>query len=321
MKDIFDRTKGEEEKKQFYSNLKGAEREEYIQRKNLDFFLSLSSAKYPKEKKDILYQSIENRLFATRKLHKTSWKNTFVKYAAIVVFAICVGGWLSQLFFNNGSADRYMIKADKGSIAYTELEDGSKIWLNADTELNIVTCSDGKIVAHLDGEAFFDLIPNAERDFTVDVGNILIRDIGTKFNVNAYSEHRRIQTTLIEGKIEIYNRSGRKLVALSPGEMAQYGRKKKLMRIINTDVESAMAWRDGKLVFLNRTLGSIAHELEKWYDVDIQFENPKLRFEVFSCIVKRTTTIEPVMEMLKISAQIDYELIEHVDKKDEIIIK
>ncbi|MBA7551387.1 hypothetical protein ES705_43927 [subsurface metagenome] len=87
----------------------------------------------------------------------------------------------------------------------------------------------------LEGEAYFKVAKNIDLPFIVDTGNISIRAVGTEFNVKAYLDEGIIETTLIEGSVEIIEKgkenNGKTLLNLKPNQKAFYIKESNLLTL------------------------------------------------------------------------------------------
>ena len=96
--------------------------------------------------------------------------------------------------------------------------------------------------------------------------------LGTHFNINAYHNEPIVKTTLMEGAIEILK--GSTIKRMIPGQQAIISEQKgePNLKIVNTDVEDAAAWKDGRFIFHGNNIQSIMRELSRWYNVTINYE-------------------------------------------------
>jgi ferric-dicitrate binding protein FerR (iron transport regulator) len=219
------------------------------------------------------------------------------------------------------SGDHIEYSSEKGSISTIHLKDGSAIWLSSGTKLVISQNPKGETIAKLDGEAYFELIPNPNRKFIVDLGKFQIRDIGTTFNVRAYESEHIISTTLIKGQIDLIKDSGKSFLTVKPGEYVEYNKTSKEIAVNQQDPSIVTAWKDGKFVFIDQPLSEICTDLENWYNVEIQIEDQKLASTRYTSVVKRSTTIEMVLRILSVTDRIKYEIINKKEGKDIIRIR
>jgi transmembrane sensor len=205
------------------------------------------------------------------------------------------------------------LKAPRGNISQIELKDGSKIWLNSGTTIKIDIRGKKSTICELNGEAFFDIPHNAHREFVVQIGEYQIYDLGTKFNVDYCQEKSVIRAALFEGDLEFRKKDCLLLSDLSPGKMFYFNTTSETISVTDADKDFITAWKHGKFVFVNKTLGQIAKELEEWYDVRFVFKNDKIQKDVFSGVIKRRTSMEHLLRVLELSSEMDYTV---EDKED-----
>lgn len=92
----------------------------------------------------------------------------------------------------------------KGKTYQLLLSDGTRIWLNSETEITYPTRFVGnKREITLIGEAFFEVAKNKEKPFIVNANGMEVKVLGTSFNVSCYTADKTISTTLIEGSVSV----------------------------------------------------------------------------------------------------------------------
>ena len=133
------------------------------------------------------------------------------------------------------------------------LDDGSQVELNLGTELVYSHYKDQRRVTLKKGEAFFSVAHDANHPFIVKAGDGQVRVTGTQFNVWKCEDQVRVM--LLEGSVQISSDTLHASVPLSPGMQASYrqGDASPQVAAINPN-DSALAWRQGKLVLDNLTL-------------------------------------------------------------------
>lgn len=317
---ILTNTASETEKEDFFSQLENDEsrREEYYQYKNLFVLGNLKATAY----KELQERSFE-KFWNTVQPQKTIFLKNWMKYAAIFIAALVLGVIADKLILSNQpkpATQHVEYASEKGSVSTVFLEDGSEIWLSSGTKLSIDKNNRGEAVARLDGEAFFNLIPNSNRKFLVDFGQIRIKDIGTKFNVRAYRTEKTISTTLIKGEVDVTDSQGNSITAVHPGELAQFDKATNKISLGICDASIVTAWKEGKFVFIDEPLSEICKELENWYNVEIKIDDRKLADTRYTSVVKRSTTVQMVLKILAVTDQIHYKITEKKIGKDIIEI-
>lgn len=189
------------------------------------------------------------------------------------------------------------IVASKGSRTRTLLPDGSIVWLNAGSTISYEPAFDGarrEII--LNGEAFFDIKPQAGRPFIVHAGNIDIKVLGTAFNVKSYADDKTVETTLLRGLVQLSRqdepnarpillRPHQKLVMEKQMAITETGNnREKISRMAAPELlqlDSSLhenelpetAWIYNRLEFRGDDFPELAKKLERWYNVKIHFED------------------------------------------------
>ncbi|MFY9152829.1 MAG: FecR domain-containing protein [Prolixibacteraceae bacterium] len=294
--------------------------EEYLHYKNLYVLSHLNPEDY-KQKKNDNFERFWNEV---QPLRVKKVLNVWMRYAAIFILA-SVFGYLANYTLNQnklqGSEQHLSYSSEKGSISIIHLEDGSAIWLSSGTSLSLDKNKEGETTASLNGEAYFDLIPNPDRKFLVDLGQFKVRDIGTRFNIRAYQSEPQISTSLVEGKIEMMNNSEKSFLTVKPGEFVDYDKTTNKISVTQQDPSITTAWKEGKFVFIDKPLSEICNELENWYNIEIQIQDQKLANTRYTSVVKRSTTVQMVLKILAVTDQIHYEITEKKEGKDIIKIR
>lgn len=319
---ILNDTASEAEKLDFFRSIETdpEKAEKFYQYKNLYVLGNLNPDHYRKQQAES-FSKFWNKVQSGRPQRIIAY---WMKYAAIFIVAALSGFMANYLLKHNEAAtsgNRIEYISEKGSVSTIRLGDGSAIWLSSGTNLVIDRNQKGETVARLKGEAYFDLIPNPDRKFVVDLGKFQIRDIGTAFNVRAYESENTISTTLVKGQIDLVKDTGKPFLTVKPGEYVEYNKTSKEIAVNQQDPSIVTAWKEGKFVFIDQPLSGICMELENWYNVEIQIEDLKLANTRYTSVVKRSTTVEMVLRILSVTDQIHYEITNKKEGKDIIRIR
>lgn len=187
------------------------------------------------------------------------------------------------------------------------LPDGSRVWLNSGSSIRFPTAFIGKErIVELKGEAFFDIKENKKMPFIVHTSNSMdIRVLGTQFNVMAYDDEKNINTTLIEGSVQILKESGTAL--LEPGQAAILNKGTGKIRIAAADIEEAVAWKNGYFIFSNENIESIMRKVSRWYNVDVDYQG-NLNNKDFVGTISRDKNISELLKMLELTGAIHFKV-------------
>jgi ferric-dicitrate binding protein FerR (iron transport regulator) len=121
--------------------------------------------------------------------------------------------------------------------------------------------------------------------------------MGTHFNVNAYDDESEVKVTLLEGSVNVSIANGQSL-KLKPGQQAQAAGDLKVVH--NIDPEQVIAWKNGLLAFNNADIKTIMRELQRWYDVDVQY-NGNMPGGTFSGDIQRTASLSEILKLFQVS--------------------
>ncbi|MBV7531010.1 FecR family protein [Chitinophaga sp. sic0106] len=184
------------------------------------------------------------------------------------------------------------VQSDKGTLAYTgnatatgeivfntlttprgrqfklELPDGTKVWLNAASSLKYPTTFGDSRQVTLTGEAYFEVAQQAQHPFEVILDNQTITVLGTSFNVKAYHDEAYVKTTLLQGSILVQPQQ-QPPTMLKPGQQATLNNHQ--LHIRKVDTKEDVAWMSDLFYFSDTDISSVAHQLERWYDIEIDY--------------------------------------------------
>ena len=194
------------------------------------------------------------------------------------------------------------------------LPDGSLVVLNAASTLKYPVHFDENLrKVSFTGEAYFEIAKKVDQQkkripFYVYSNNQIVEVLGTHFNINSYDNDEYSKTTLLEGSVKIINeKSSNTAKILMPGQQAVIKRGDVQTKIMIADEAQALAWKDGYFLFKNTNIKDVVNELERWYNVDIQYDN-SMEFENITGYISRNVKISSVLKMLQLSGIVNYEI-------------
>ncbi len=180
-----------------------------------------------------------------------------------------------------------------GQLQQIRFPDGSSVILNANSSLAYPESFSGEeIVFHIDGEAYFDIVPagsgdDIRRRYTIKTPDGSVSVLGTRFNVN--TRNSSTEVVLEQGVVEVSAGEGavrdegeRQSYIMSPGELAIFSAKNGQIRTESIRTELYTSWRNLELVFDETPLYQIADRIEHTYGVEVVIRNRELRNMRFS---------------------------------------
>lgn len=195
----------------------------------------------------------------------------------------------------------------KGADYKLILEDGTQIWVNADTKIRYQVNMDNteKREVYLEGgEAFFKVTRNEKKPFIVHNGGMDVQVLGTSFNINAYSETK--QTTLVEGKVEVKVNNGSNIIQLTPGQQAEFNKLTGTLTKQEVDVFPFVAWKEGVLACNNTSLDALMEQVGRLYDYDIEFINAQAKQLHFNGRMEKTATVNELLDIIQKTTNVKF---------------
>lgn len=209
-----------------------------------------------------------------------------------------------------------VVLTPKGGQYHIALPDGTNVWINAGSTLRFPSSFDdvAERRVHLTGEAYFEVKQvksvfgmqkrAGKVPFIVQTDKQEVTVLGTDFNINSYVDEPDIKTTLLEGLVKVSSKKGD--VVLKPGMQAVNNGNG--LKTANTDVEMAVAWKNGEFAFYKQTLESIMRQVGRWYNVEIAYENQLLRKRTFSGSISKFRNASQVLKMLELAGNVTFKL-------------
>lgn len=198
------------------------------------------------------------------------------------------------------------------AITKVTLPDSSVVWLNHSSTLRYpAEFQVGSRNVELKGEGYFEVAHNSKIPFIVKAGEIEIVARGTTFNLLAYPEEDKIETSLINGVVEIRRMEDRgryvSLLTMKPTDMAVYQDKTNEISTHTITDDRYYSWKDGKLVFSKEPMSEVVKKLGRWFNADIQTNDAELLdFPISATFVHET--LPQVLDLLTLIAPINYSI-------------
>lgn len=206
-----------------------------------------------------------------------------------------------------------MLKANtpRGGQYQVVLPDGSSVWLNAASELRFPSTFTGAVnrKVELSGEAYFEIAKDKSHPFIVVSKGQEVKVLGTHFNINGYKEEANTKTTVLEGSVSVTVLDdspgvGGASVTLRPNQQAVLSGYKKLS-VNEIDGADVASWKNGKFTFNSEVLGVIMKQAERWYDVEVVFQDDVKNLRLTGSI-SRFENISGLLKTLEATNEVDF---------------
>jgi len=268
---------------------------------------------------------------------------SMMRYAAVFVMALALS-WFwrfrDELPAEEKSATEPATATGSNEISVTYgsktriiLPDSSIVYLNSGSQLSYPSVfSDDRHVT-LTGEGYFVVRSDSLHPFMVHTHDVSVKALGTEFNVKAYPEEQRVETTLVKGVVEILKKDQTNpITELKPGEKATFVKSApveqpqqqiaipekgypQMVVGVEKKPDVSTGWVKNQLVFDAEPFEEIAVKLERWFNVEIDIRNQTLKKARLSGRYD-TENIEQVMHSLQIATSFTYKT-----EKNKIIIR
>ena len=198
--------------------------------------------------------------------------------------------------------------APKGQKSQALLPDGTKVYLNSGSVLRYNnTFGKSSRNVTLSGEGYFEVKHNEKLPFTINVENIEIRVLGTKFNVMAYKDDNFIETTVAEGKVSVRQTDGKARVNILANQKATFHKETGLLLLNDVNPATYVCWKDNMLTFDNENFASVIKKLERWYNVSIQVSGKDSLTDRFTMTI-RNESLREVLDLISLTTPIHYSI-------------
>ncbi|MFT4758640.1 MAG: transmembrane sensor [Paraglaciecola sp.] len=224
----------------------------------------------------------------------------YLRIAAM--FAVLIAtGWLIQMQFLAGNANAVEYVVTKGKTEIIKLSDGTKVHLNADSKLMVLTdFNETERRVKLTGEAFFEVAKNKNIPFLIETGDVTTRVVGTAFNLTAYPDNRMVAINVTEGIVEFADADEK--VLLTANKAANFdGDSGKIMEV--PFQQSELAWQQGGLIFKNESFFLIMKDLERKFDVKIEDESGSEK-RMLTEEIEANEKVEDVLNRIALTANL-----------------
>jgi transmembrane sensor len=226
---------------------------------------------------------------------------------AVILFA----GWMTYDWLNTPT-QTFAMTSDVATVQDT-LPDGSTAYLNRNSKLQYEYNPREKIrKVKLKGESFFEVKHEEEKPFVIEAEQVLVRDIGTSFNIKAYAQDDTVEVSVKSGEVQIYTieNSGLNLKA---GQTGIYSKRNKAFHLIEKIDSNVLAYKTRVFVFNSTELKTVIEQINTVYNSRVKIGNP----EIANCKLTVTfkdetldTVVGIIAETLKLT----------VSRKDKEII-
>lgn len=171
----------------------------------------------------------------------------------------------------SGKAEYNTLSTPFGGTYSLTLADGTRVMLDAGSSIRYpVAFTGSERRVEVTGQAYFEVTHDKTKPFRVVSGTQTVEVLGTHFNINAYGDEGAMRTTLLEGKVKV-SESGYTAL-LAPGQQAVVTTASETIKVNNTDVALAVAWKNDLFSFQRADLQTVMRQFARWYNVQVAYQ-------------------------------------------------
>jgi len=245
------------------------------------------------------------------------WRRPWLGYAAACFLMFSIGIY----FFKTGrpsTKDGVIAMLEKvnpkGQRSKIILSDSSVVYLGAESRIKFPErFGPGNRDISLTGEAFFEITEDRKHPFIIHTDSIQTKVLGTSFKINAF-EGKHLTVSVATGKVSVARKiagtdSLQSVAVLAAGQEVNWNPHTRIAAVNPIDAADVRDWKDGKMTFIAASIGDIAENLERCYNVKISLEGSKIRDYHVSLIVKGSDPLEHTLEIICNTTHLHYKII------------
>jgi transmembrane sensor len=187
------------------------------------------------------------------------------------------------------------------------LQDGSSVYLNAESSIRYPNNFISDRTIDLTGEAFFEVAQGHSSPFVVRAGGLETIALGTSFNVRHYEEFP-LEIVLASGEVKVENRSKGEALNLLPGQGVKLQRNSTDIERFTADIRHSKYWKEGTLHLDKLDFMQLRKTLERWYGVKITVNGTIPDNGYFSGTFSNNETLTNVLEAMKFAHAFKFQL-------------
>ncbi len=282
------------------------------------------------------------RFISLPKVH-SSWSHVAAVFILAFISGVVTYHFLSGFlpFTPSLAESEFVVEAPLGAKSRIVLSDNTSVWLNAGSTLRYSTNYDLKDRdVYLTGEGYFEVASNETLPFRVHAADLVIHSLGTEFNVKAYPEEGKVETTIVSGLVYLERKTVEgqlERVLLRPNQRAslttgerriditrvkpdeqveviepepqpekiKLPEKIAIEPVVNTDIYTS--WKEKRFIFESERMADLAVKLERMYDVRISFEDDELKDYRLTGSLEQET-LEQLLYAIRLTIPLDFSI-------------
>jgi transmembrane sensor len=250
---------------------------------------------------------------------RENFMKILTRAAAILMLPVLSFGMYMSLKYQSAKNDQMIVNlafnevfSSVDAITKVTLPDGTFVWLNHNSSLKYPAMFHGKTRSvELNGEGYFEVVHNSKIPFIVKAGEIEVIARGTTFNLLAYPDEDKIETSLINGHVELQRKTPEgalvPLIRMKPTDLTIFQKSNNEISTRTISDDRYYSWKEGKLVFNKEPIGEVVKKLSRWFNCDIQVKDTELLDLTYTATFVNET-LPQVMELMALVSPVKYSI-------------
>jgi transmembrane sensor len=292
--------------------------EEESNRQSIDALLSDEWEKNTEKETAVQFKDIQKKTGSfepgatqpvLRFLKKTV--NSYQKIAAVLLIPLLL--FISYYFVSQpeNEIQYFQTMTVRGQKSQVILPDGTKVWLNAESMIEYpATFGKKNREVKIAGEAFFEVAEDKSIPFYAKAGNVEVKVTGTSFNLKAYPDESEVETSLMEGEIElkvpqINNTGSSNSLKMKPGDSYVFNTETNKVLKSDFKADEINGWKNNQLIFKDDNFKALAKKIERWYAVEMIYNEEKLSDQRLTVECFEGERLSRVLEIIEIAISVN----------------
>lgn len=197
----------------------------------------------------------------------------------------------------------------KGKRSSLTFSDGTRLYLNSGSQVIYpVKFNKKSREIYIRGEAYLEVTHDAGWPFIVKTDHLKVKVLGTEFNIKSYPDETNSTIVLVKGSVQAIVKSQK--TVMKESELFTLDNTTEKTSLGKTNVLEYVSWKDGWMYCTNERIDNIARKLSRYYDVQIQFSDDKVKDLTLTGKLDLKTECLEVFDVISFIAPIDYKIIE-----------
>lgn len=271
---------------------------------NKERFESLFEALWETERqtkdKTLTEESLKRIDRTLKKLPRKKHTSYLPWFAAACMALLLMATYVLYQFYSDSEWD-VTVQA-RHNLEYVSLPDGSLVILKKGSVLRYHEAFSEKRTLQVEGEAFFDVVLDANRPFLVQTKHLTTQVLGTAFSVNTVGDNEHV--ILLRGKVRVT--SSDHSAVLTPNRQAVY--------VNNTlcdfpiDASAATAWSSDSFHIENQPLLRLTNILGARFGKEIVFKEEKTKNCLITTTFSMKDSFKSIMDVISLVNHVEWRM-------------